>query len=171
MVDGIANTENFFKFAFLSGMVMIVFALVYPLQREEELLQQKAEVNAEYKRVEYAYLELKSEIDLMVDLGAKVDSLLRLDTLSSTDSIRQIYYVSQFDSINALSESKDPELNLMLIELGFKREMLSILKNKADEFRIWKYVLFGFGAIFAIYGGVVWHNWSRKEYKLLRVKK
>ncbi len=161
------NTDNFYKFLFLSGLILVIFSLMYPLEKKHQL---DLEINTYNKQVEI----LNDEI---VNLSKQVDHLSAF-TKETKDNLEKVVknsksgthekilliqekYNSTFNDVKA----KELEVRTKNIIMKYEKQRILILQSQADYFSNFQIAFFILGPIFLLIGLVGWYGCAKRLKK------
>lgn len=148
--------DNLFKYTFTLGLVMVVFSLVYPLQKkheiELEIVNQNKEaklLNNEINNLNKATLNLKHTSDLLIKkaINFKPNKRNKLKMKGVVDKFN-----SDFDSVQKNKQA----IEVKTIILEFNKTKIIVLQQQANSFDRYSFWLSLFGIIFTIFGLLFW---------------
>lgn len=153
VMEQIASTENFFKFLFLSGLTLLVFGFVYPIERSQELELRKTDYAAEVELVNYQIEKLRERLD---SLKYYENSYMKSKADSLYDPLKLKEIGDKFDKNYSLLYSRNEVIDIKTIEVNAQKAKILVLQNHIDEFNDWQYWLVRIGGLAAVIGGLVW---------------
>ncbi|MDR6781918.1 cell division protein FtsB [Pedobacter africanus] len=171
-----AGNDNLFKFLFVGGVMMVLFAFVYPLQKKQSL---ELEINAFNKEVSLLNKEINdvekqchdaNKSDSLTILGIK--RLQRQREISKTPAVKeqltkQINKLKdEASSIPNGLEAKVQNIQIKKIILDFNKGRIKILQGHASQFRWYEIVLIVVGSTFAAVGLFFWALSCRNTERL-----
>lgn len=148
--------DNLFKYTFTLGLVMVVFSLVYPLQKkheiELEIVNQNKEaklLNNEINNLNKLSINLKNTSDLLIKKAAnfKANKRNKLKMKSVVDKFN-----SDFDS----AQKNKQAIEVKTIILEFNKTKIIVLQQQANSFDRYSFWLSLFGITFTIFGLSFW---------------
>lgn len=160
------NTDNFFKFLFLNGLVMIAIGLFYPLQKSNEIQIRILDYNKKVELLEQDIVRLKNDLGV---LNIIVDNRIKL-----TESLanQRKYLKSQSEIIiinNKISETKlktnleyqeklknQDNIGKNKITLNAEKRVIQQLKKQASVYDSYCYWLFNIGLFLGVGGFIGW---------------
>jgi hypothetical protein len=160
------NTDNFFKFLFLNGLVMIAIGLFYPLQKSNEIQIRILDYNKKVELLEQDIIKLKNDLRV---LNTIVDNRIKL----SESLVNQRKYLKSQSEIiiinNKISETKlktnleyqeklknKDNIGKNKIILNAEKRVIQQLKKQASVYDSYCYWLFNVGLFLGIGGFIGW---------------
>ena len=149
--------DNVFKYCFTLGLAMIVFALVYPLQKQHELELEVINNNKNVKLLNYQLknfepkvLALVSEEKSLLALGESIRKQKRNET--GTEKNRREKYLSDYEA----SKKEFDSYVKLKIQIDSNTERVQALDKQSKTFGGYFCALILSGALFAIPGLIFW---------------
>ncbi len=149
------NSDNIFKFICTAGGLMLLFAIVYPIEKKQKL---EIEANELQKDINVLSKKIELDVQVTIEKTTKIDSLLKY----TKDVKLKNIYQSQKDK---LVQNYDSIVNVNLIEtekIKGDKERIFILKRHINDFYWWSIGCKIFGSILFSVGIVFWF---KKELK------
>lgn len=165
MITNVTATENFFKFAFLSGMFLVVFGIVYPIERSNDLEFKKAEHQAEVNRINYQISKLRERLDSMEYYEASYMEAKKDTTVSDITLDR---HLRRFDENYLLFERRQGQVEVATIKSEGEKSKIAVLENHIKEFGTWQVWLISIGSVFILIGGIYWCWMTLFDFKQRR---
>lgn len=160
------STDNIYKFLFMGGIFMVVFALVYPLEKENNI---SIEINNHNKQVELLNVEIKEvskQVNDLIKLTNKTsDELEKLKKSNNKSLIENVK--SEYNKSFAKVKQKEQEVSTKEIVMRYDKSKIEILQKQLDSFSLYKNILLIVGSIFAIVGLIFWIKLTCKTEKLM----
>lgn len=171
----IPSTDNLFKFLFVGGLLCIVFAIVYPLEKQQRI---ELEVNVYNKQVELVNKEISALYSdtkkLVEDYNVKKKSLINLYKSKAKESEINLLE-DQIDSLLSENSDKQLKLNTTSIVLKYEKERIKLLQGHISSFSWYRLALIVAGTFFTLMGLILWYKSSKVNAQLqeceLKLKK
>ena len=150
-------TDNLYKFLALAGLLLLVFALVYPLDRLTELQLKQTKIDTEWQTLA---LEVSRLAEDSAGVRGEVDRLQKNPNANIQDT------KGALDSIATISDRLHT-LQIKQISLNGKGQEIKIVSG--DIFFMRKLLVFGFllGGILALIGFLGWYFRVQKPQDML----
>lgn len=140
----IITTDNFYKFICTIGLMMLLFAIIYPVEKKQEL--------------ELSLIELERKVD-MVNHRVKNESSnilnYRSKVMASNLSVKS--KLLKIDSLKEANKIDLHKIQLDSIDVAFDKKKLLVLESHLDEFKCWSMLLVILGIPLAAFGGIKWY--------------
>lgn len=165
MNDFLPSTDNFFKYLLTIGLLLIVFTIMYPIQKQKEV---DIEILDYSNDVEILNLKIKRFEDIVntfssvkSSLQSELDSLKLLEAKSNILIAQKIENVriqkkQQFDLEHKSLISIVDSLKVEKINLNKQKKKIESLKGYYSFFRTYKIILLLSGCFLAIVGFRYW---------------
>jgi hypothetical protein len=165
-LNSLSNSDNLFKFLFLGGIMMVLVAMVYPLQKKQEI---EIEIVAFNKEVHLLNLEIE-ELSTKVN-AANAKSNKTYTTLDSLSNIKgtskEIERIKkEFNLEYNKIEIKKREQEIKLVVLDFNKRKIEVLKKHAVTYNSYSNKLLTWGIIILILGFIGWTILTVQSIKL-----
>lgn len=154
--------DNLFKYTFTLGLVMVVFSLVYPLQKkheiELEIVNQNKEaklLNNEISNLNKVTLNLKNTSDLLITKAVNFKANRR-------NKLKMKGVVDKFNSDFDSAQKNKQAIEIKTIILEFNKTKIVVLQQQANSFDRYSYWLSSFGIAFTVFGLLFW---TKKTFK------
>lgn len=159
------NTDNFFKYLLTIGLVLILFAVVYPLKKEQalrlesiELIKKNnqlrndiAHLNILSQELEKHKIVTQKQIDTLNSLLHKGNSVSFLEIQK-----RKIELKDKFDERKTQLLSTTHDLDSKNIALKSEEEKHEEIKNQIWEYAVFKALFWVIGIVFCLSGFFFW---------------
>ncbi|MDN4166193.1 hypothetical protein QWY31_11810 [Cytophagales bacterium LB-30] len=163
------STDNPYKFLFVGGLLLIAFAIIYPIERENEIDLEIVLYNKEANVINNEIEELRVKVDKEKALSRLI--IDKIDSLKSNNGGKgsQILIDQLKNDFNKtykggeLSE-KLTEISTKSLILEYEQKRIKVLQKHARKFRIIGWVLLVFGSISTLFGGYKWLNRFKKDH-------
>lgn len=165
------NTDSLYKFLTTFGIVMIIFSIMYPMEKRNEI---EIKSNEYKKEISLSRLELISLSDSINDLNSiivkanKHIELLKKEPI--IDSQRIINYKKEinpyYNKVIEKSYKKNKQDSLLI----YKKKEIEILDKQINDFKIKEYFLFIVGIIFMLYGFYKWRKVEKDDDGITKIK-
>jgi hypothetical protein len=171
-VASFLNTDNLYKFLFTGGILMIVFSLVYPIEKTQLL---ELEINTYNKQTEL----LNNDITLLsievkrlkVISGKTLDSLIKLQkNRNKNNSVQISKEIAKIkDNYNRTFykiKNQQQETILKNINIKYNKSKIEIIQNHISTFNFYRWFLLIVGILFTGFGLSYWFKSSQNTEKL-----
>lgn len=151
------SSDNLYKFLFMGGVFMVVFAFLYPIDKKQKIQLEIVSLNSKIAVERYKIKKIKFSID---SINREVKPTLeRLNKAKGENNSILINGVKrQFNiSLDIISRIKN-EAELKQIEISSENNKILLLENHIKEFEKFQLILLILGPIFTIYGLVKWRK-------------
>lgn len=155
----IPSSDNLYKFIFVGGIGLFIFAIVHPLERKQQL---EIEVNSyqfSLKEDSIDIANLNREVAMFQEYSKSLIHLM--DSLNSKSNRNKLL----LDSLAKNYSTKLAELRQKSLELVhrnnkmvFEEKKVELLKKHIGDFNMYARILLILGPIFVLYG--FW-NWKK----------
>lgn len=160
-----SGNDNLFKFLFVGGLVMVFFAISYPLQKKQDIEletntfnQQASLLNKEIGDLNTT-IKLKSkessltilEIKSLQKYRTKVSAPIRISINRKIELLKQAN-INSTDSLNTTLQ----EIKVKKIVLDYNQKRIELLETHSNEFSKYSFWLTTFGCIFSLSGLIPW---------------
>ncbi|HZV69819.1 MAG TPA: hypothetical protein VFG10_09750 [Saprospiraceae bacterium] len=167
------STDNLYKFLFVGGLAVLLFAFVYPLEKLQELQlasndsgkNQEIYVE-ESKAFQASSLQFQGEVNRICKL---IDSLSTIKSSTQRISNLKEFLLEYKDTYDKLNE-EGKALILKNIDGKYEALKINILLHQIDTFNVIFFILVILGSISTSYGFRQWYrstkeaeNWQRKR--------
>jgi hypothetical protein len=168
MVDlsNLSNSDNLFKFLFIGGIMMFIVAMLYPLQKEQEIELEKIAHNKEVNLLNLEIKQIDKESEEISDFVDKQDSIINIlkkekGTQGKIKSIKKTIN----DKHTAIKKSvKQRDIKVVVLE--FNKKKIETLESHLNEYNSYTNFLYWGGLIIAIFGLLGWSlSTGLTEYK------
>lgn len=174
--DIISSSDNVFKFTFITGLVIILLTLFYPLEKSYEiqlLVLENDEIvlieNIETKELDTEIANMQSTTDSLESLAERL-TVLRLKTNNPTknDSITNLIksIKKEYYQYNTPLIKKIKEYTIRDIKHKSRKRKIKIMEDQISFFKQYSIVLLIFGLFLVILGYYNWFKSGRKDLKL-----
>jgi hypothetical protein len=143
-LETLLNSDNIFKFMCTLGAFMLVFAIVYPIEKKQQLELERKEVE---KKV--AILEIKVVYGILKLKKAEKD-------IDSSKASAQIKF-NKYDTLIQASRDKQHQFDIDQKEIEFEKEKIKILRTHINEFWWWSLGMKFTGLFLFGFGGYKWY--------------
>ena len=157
---GLINGDNLFKYCFTLGLVMLVFALIYPLEKSHQIEIEVINQNKEASLLTNEINNLKKSID---KLEEDIKTMLSAD--KSIDKNIAQKKVFQINSDYQVIEKNKNDLRMKSIVLDFNYRRIKTLETQAKTFSKFSWVMIIVGISLAIFGFIYWVKNTFREMK------
>ena len=168
----IFGIDNLFKFLGLSGLVIIVFSLVYPNKIQIEIDFNIIDYNKQKAVLEKEIEHIKLKVRAVQNDTAKAKEKVRIlaykkDSITATG--KNLSLIKEFDSqkaeirenlrikFDSLEELVFQE-SLKSIELKSTEDKIKVAQTYLNEYKRYFWILLLLGTCMSIYGFVRWHS-------------
>jgi putative exporter of polyketide antibiotics len=148
--------DNLFKYTFTLGLVMVVFSLVYPLQKkheiELEIVNQNKEaklLNKEIDNLSKITLNLEKTSDLLIKKAVKFKANKR-------NKLKMKSLVDKFNLDFDSAQRNKQAIEVKTIILEFNKTKIEVLQQQANSFDKYSFWLSLCGITFTVFGLVFW---------------
>lgn len=165
------NTDSLYKFLTTFGIVMIIFSIMYPMEKRNEIELKSNEYN---KEISLNRLELISLSDSIEDLNSiivkanKHIELLKKEPV--IDSQRIIKYKNEINPYYNKIIEKNFRKNKQDSLLTYKKKEIEILSNQIDDFKLKERCMFYGGILFMLYGFFKWRKVENEDDGITKIK-
>lgn len=165
------NTDSIYKFLTTFGIVMIIFSIMYPMEKRNEI---ELKSNEYKKEISLNKLELISLSDSIKDLNSiivkanKHIELLKKEPI--IDSQRIIKYKKEINPYyNKVIEKnfKKSKQDSLLI---YKKKEIEILDKQINDFKIKERCMLYGGIFFMLYGFLKWKKAENEDDGITKIK-
>lgn len=146
-----------FKYCFTLGIVMVVFSIVYPMQKKHALALQKIQVEKESALFE---IEFKNFKKLINDTESQQPKEFSNSSFSSDDRKLFEKFSTNVDSILTWKNL----LDIKLTEIEFNRKKINELDSQISEFQKSTNTFKVLGWVFSIFGIIFWTIKTFREW-------
>lgn len=169
-ISSVFGSDNPFKFFFLSGIVLLVIGLYFPVEKRRELDLKKNDVEFSDSTLIVEIVDLNVEIDRLSKDADKL--LIVLDSLTSGEKngVRRNSISKMIDDLKAESREKFSEIELKKDELAiktvtsnFKNREIKIYESHLSELKLYSWGFVIIGLILLAYGGWYWLLYFKKN--------
>lgn len=164
--------DNLFKYCFTLGLVMVVFAMVYPLEKKHQI---QLEIISYNKEAELLKKDIESLNKGISDIEAERNFLMsQVKAVGSGQKVDKDKLKKRTDKFNVefLSLRKyKRDLDTKLILLNYNRNKIEVLNTQANTFGIYSFWLAFFGIGLIIFGFIFWTKNTFFEMKNKATKK
>lgn len=169
---GLITGDNIFKYSFTLGVVMLVFALIYPLEKQHLI---ELEINSHNKETELLNGEISNLSQDLDKLRKESDLLLsQASALQSGQNVDKIEAKKKVDRFNfdfKILQDKKHNLEIKNIVLEYNKKRILVLESQARTFCVYSFFLILFGVSLAIFGFFHWARNTFREMKSNTTKK
>jgi len=152
----IPSSDNIYKFSLSVGLLMIFFAIIYPLEKENEIKNKINEYNLE---VEVSEMKIKNLIqDINVSIKETDEKKLN-DKQNSKEREKEIEK-QLLKNGKQIVESRENEIESLKIK--YKKKSIDTLQIALDEFNIYKLFFLIAGSILSVFGFISWLIQTKK---------
>ncbi|WP_433903246.1 hypothetical protein [Sphingobacterium puteale] len=152
MENFLPGADNIFKYMITVGVALILFMVVYPLKKEQEL--QIASLDLDYR-----VSVLKNQMDELKEMDKKKTDLdYERNALSDSGE-----YTKKSDSISAIMNSLKRKIDSLsnylsdtIVKLDFDNQKSGLLKKHAGSYLFLRIFLFSIGIILIVGGFIFW---------------
>lgn len=168
------STDNFFKYLLTVGVILVFFAILYPLQKQQDLdlaiNEYKKNVEVYDYQVEVLAVEANSLESLLGRTKAdiqKLDSLRRFK-IGNTDSLKaqMVGLKEEFDSKKAVAVKKGQDLKQTQIAQKFELEKINKLQSYLSSYFLVKLLCIIVGTLLFILGLWFWASSTYLDEKI-----
>lgn len=158
------NTDNFFKYLLTIGIVLIFFAILYPLQKQQEVDLAINEYSKNVSIYDYKVDLLETETTSLEKLLSKTQAEINsLDSLKNSgqfasDSIhlKMVALKADFDAKKELAIKKGEELKTTQISQQYENEKIEKMQSYLSSYWIFKVLFIVIGLLLSIFGIRFW---------------
>lgn len=148
--------DNLFKYTFTLGLVMVVFSLVYPLQKKHEIELEIVNYNKDEKLLALEYNTLLKSVAMVEKESAELKKKTKhfIPTKKNKDKIRKevLKFNADLDSVQKFKL----QIKVKKINLEYNSSKINVLKSQAETFQYYACWILGFGIIFSSFGLISW---------------
>lgn len=148
-----SGSDNFFKYTFTIGIMLIAFSYVYPLREEQKLDVSALELESKVEILKYQLREvseLDSQIVKVVRVGKGRKRIGQYDIVTK-DSLNK-----KLDSLKILYHKKRMPVIDKLIEYEYEEKKINLNKSHARSFFVARWSLSVLGVILVAIGFRYW---------------
>lgn len=165
------STDNLYKFLLTGGVLLIVFSIIYPLEKKQRI---ELEVNVYNKQAELLNVEihnLYSEIQDLKNKSKETLALLEKTKLERNKLNAEIQITRLKDNFNKNYNAikiMENETSTKSTIMKYEKERILILQKQITSFDIFQYLMLILGVIFSSWGLYKWviiTNRSEKHQK------
>ena len=158
------NTDNFFKYLLTIGIILIFFAILYPLQKQQEvdLLINEYAKNLSVYNYKLDLLEQETA-NLEAFVVQAQEKINHLDSLKSTlqfdaDSLQEkmVELKSAFESQKEILLEKGDELKMTQISQKYEGEKIAKMETYLSSYWIFKFLFILIGVLLTLFGIRFW---------------
>lgn len=158
------NTDNFFKYLLTIGIVLIFFAILYPLQKQEEIDIKINDYNKNLEVYNYKVDLLEKETNslqsLLNETQKKInelDSLKKINPSNSDYLNKQMLTLkNEFDAKKEIAVNKGEELKMAHIGQKYEYKKIDKMKSYLSSYFIFKVGFLFFGILLSFFGIRFW---------------
>ncbi|WP_333662201.1 hypothetical protein [Chishuiella changwenlii] len=165
------NTDSLYKFLTTFGIVMIIFSIMYPMEKRNEI---ELKSNEYKKEISLNKLELISLSDSIKDLNSKiVKANQHIEILKNEpiiDSQRITNYKKEINPYFEKVIEKNYKKNKQDSVLYYKKKEIEILNAQINDFKTKEYFLLITGIFFMVYGFINWKIVENKDDGITKIK-
>lgn len=169
---GLINGDNLFKYCFTLGLAMLVFSLIYPLEKQHliqlEIVSHNKETELLNKDIEQLNIDvdkLKKECD---NLLAKAQAFEKGQTINKDEVQKR---VSKFNNDFKTLQNTKHTLDVKNIVLTYNQKRINVLESQSKTFGAFSWVMIITGIGLTIFGFIFWVKNTFKEMKEKNTKK
>lgn len=153
-----SGIDDLYKFLFVGGVFLVVFSLVYPLEREKELQLAINEYNGEVTK-------LDRQIEQAIEMHHETSKTLDAYFVSPADSTGKRQPSPKIDSLIAKSERFDRKMLYFKADLQVKGNEIEILQHYVDQYDHYTKGLLYSGIVLTLFGLFGWYRSQRTTNK------
>lgn len=157
--------DNLFKYSFTLGIVMVVFSLVYPLQKQNEIdleiINHNKEVSLINNQIDNLLKTTKSLEIESNDLLNKVTKLKNYKSKKASLKKEVENFTVKFDKVEDIKR----EIDTKKIIVDFNLSKIKVLETQSNVFASYTKWIFTFGVLFSIFGFVFWTWKTFKDWR------
>lgn len=158
------NTDNFFKYLLSIGLILILYAVVYPLKKEQELKIESINLLMKNNKLVNDINYLKSEAielkKLQESTNKQVDTLNQLLLKSSNSFIeiqkQKLELKTKFDEKKARLIVATHDLEDKNIELKFEGDRHAEIQKQIWHYAAFKAIFWVIGIVLSLLGFLFW---------------
>ena len=162
---GLISGDNLFKYSFTLGIVMVVFSLVYPLQKQNEIDLEVINHNKEVSLINNQINNLLKTTESLEmesnDLLNKVTKLKKYKSKKASLKKEVENFTIKLDKVEDIKR----EIDTKKIIVEFNLTKIKVLENQSDVFESYTKWIFRFGVLFSIFGFVFWTWKTFKDWR------
>ncbi|RQO32557.1 hypothetical protein DBR32_02885 [Taibaiella sp. KBW10] len=158
------GSDNFFKYLLTAGLILLFFAIVYPLQQEQKLKFERITLKIEEEKLsnDTAHLRIKmSEIkSLQITIQKQIDVLKKLEEEKGEKSLE--IQNSKIELLKYFNEKKEDglkyanEIEISNLKLKEEKQKIEELKNQIFSYVFFKCIFIIVGILFCLGGFRFW---------------
>lgn len=153
--DIFPNSDNFYRFCTTIGMALFVFAVVYPIEKQQKI---DIEIKEYEKQIDLFDLKVKQDNAAIIEMNNFINNAIKnKDNSKSTLDKADIYH-EKAKEIKNLTAQK-------LVINKCDRERIALLQSHADKFEIISIGCFIVGIPLLGFGLWMWYNQQHKYQK------
>ena len=156
----IPTSENLFKYLFISGTILIVFAFVYPFQKEKELDLERVELNKNFNITRLKYESNEIQIENIIRKSSQnkayTDSLNGLKKLTENQISKIKSLAHKNDSMAKVAMTLELNKGILKAEIEAQNEKVETLKKYQSTFSRYKFVFITMGTFMLVVGFIKW---------------
>ena len=180
----LSGSDNFFKYLFTVGAVMIVISILYPLQKSQEIEMQRTDLVKESELLNNEIRLLNNEYQKnakeYADVSATLDSLVSI--FDDKVLVNEQFLKLRKRGNEIIQKLNDRERELEIKNIIVKNEKLKIdlLEEHSESYKNYYLFIKGIGIFFLIIGFVGWSlstfvkekiQWTSLQEKFPKKKK
>lgn len=151
------SSDNLYKFLFMGGVFMVVFAFLYPIDKKQKIQLEIVNLNSDIKLESYKIEKIRLSLD---SIKKEVNPILeKLTWAKSQKDIKLIKEIQRnFNSSLDIITAKKNEVELKQLEIISEKNKIVLLEKHIKEFESFQFILLIIGPIFIFYGIIKWRK-------------
>lgn len=165
------NTENFYKFLTTLGVVMLIFSIMYPMEKKNEIELKSNDFKKELALNKLETQILNDSVNILTKLIENAHSELKL--MKETNNVDSIKVKNQRKNIKSIySNIKNKRIFIEKSDctLIYKNEEIKLLEKQINDFKWISDILLWNGAIFIIIGLYNWWKQEKNDDGITKIK-
>jgi hypothetical protein len=153
----IVNGDNLFKYCFTLGLAMVIFALVYPLEKQHLIQLEIINHNKETALLNKDIFDLTKSVSIIQKERDFLISKLKVYKMAGKSEKNLLKQRAKVFNENFKTIEKNKrDLDIKTIVLEFNKSKIKTLQMQENTFGWYSWLLVFFGVIFIVFGFIFW---------------